>query len=79
MNSSDPSTGQHGNNRLHDHGHVDGDPVALADAALAQAVSEFTDHVHQFHIRDAAVVFRVVTLPVKDIISNKCYGIRRSS
>ena len=40
MGHPDPGAGQHGHRQLGDHGHVDGDPVALAQAQLQQRVGE---------------------------------------
>ena len=53
MNGADARTGQHGEERLGDHGHVDNDPVALADPQIPQHSGQRADLVEQLRIGDA--------------------------
>src|SRR6478735_2830739 len=63
MHCADARAGEHRVGRLRDHRHVDGDPVALLDVAVAQDVGHPADLVVQLPIGDLPVVLRVVTFP----------------
>ena len=47
MDGAEPGAGQHGEQRLRDHRHVEDDPVALADAEVLQCRGEGRDLVEQ--------------------------------
>ncbi|CAI8390839.1 MAG: Uncharacterised protein [SAR116 cluster bacterium MED-G04] len=64
MNGTDPGAGQHGDGSLRDHGHVDGDAIALVDTAGLEHVGKPADFLMQFTIGDMAAV--VWLIPFKD-------------
>ena len=53
VDGADARAGQHGEERLGDHGRIDDDPVALADAQIHQHGGERADLVEQLRIGDA--------------------------
>ena len=63
MDGAEPCAGEHRIGRLGDHRHVDRDPVALADAAVAHDVRHAADLVVQLAIGDMLRFGRVVALP----------------
>ena len=63
VDGADARTGQHGIGRLRDHRHVDRDPVALHDVAVAQDVGEAADLVMQLLVGDLLVVLGIVAFP----------------
>ena len=63
MDGADAGTGQHGIGRFRHHGHVDGDHVALLDAARLHGVGQAADVLVQFLIGDLGVVLGVVAFP----------------
>ena len=62
MDSADAGTGQHGNTRFNNHGHVDSDNIALLDALIFQNVRELTGFFVQFAVGHVAGIGRVVAL-----------------
>jgi hypothetical protein len=56
VNRADPRDGEHRGNRLGDHRHIDGDPVALADPEALEDVGQALDLVGQLGVGDAARV-----------------------
>ncbi len=63
MDGPDARAGEHGDRRLGDHRHVDGDDVALLGAELLQHVGEAADFGVKLPIGDVPALFRVVALP----------------
>ena len=67
-----PGAGQHRDGGLRDHRHVDGDPVALADAELGEGVRGLADRSVQVGVGDRAGVARLA-LPVDgDLVAVSC-------
>lgn len=56
VGGADAGAGQHGDGGLGDHRHVDGDPVALADAEVEEGVRGAGDLVLEFGVGDGAAV-----------------------
>ena len=63
MDRANASTGQHGNGQFGHHRQVDGDAVALVDAARLEHVGEFADLFVQFLIGQRSIFPRLVALP----------------
>ena len=63
MDGAEPCAGEHRIGRLGDHRHVDRDPVALGDAAVAHDIRHAADLVVQLPIGDMLRFARVVALP----------------
>ncbi len=61
---ADPGAGQHRDNRLEDHRHVDRDPVALAHTEVGQRVRRLADLVLELGVRHGAGVVLRLTHPV---------------
>jgi hypothetical protein len=59
VDRADADDGEHRGHRLGDHGHVDGDAVALADAQALEDVREALDLVGQLGVRHASLVPRL--------------------
>ena len=59
----EPRAGEHGIGRLRDHRHVDRDPVALLDAAVAHDVGHAADLVVKLTIGDRLRLGRIVAFP----------------
>ena len=64
MDSPYPNGCQHRNHQLRNHGHVDGDPVALLNTFRLQVVGQLADLVQQVLVCHTAGVRWVVALPV---------------
>lgn len=60
VQGADTGAGQHGVHGLRDHGHVDTDVVALADAQRSQDVGKTADFLQQFAVCDSAYILRFV-------------------
>ena len=63
VHGADAGAGQHGVDRLQDHGHVDGDPVALLDPMVAQHVGQAADLPLEFPVVHRAAFARGVGFP----------------
>ena len=63
VHGADAGAGQHGVDRLGHHGHVDGDPVALADAVVAQHIGQPAHLPLQFPVVDGPAFARGVRFP----------------
>ncbi len=63
MHRADAGAGQHGDGGLGDHRHVDGHPVALADAQLLQDVGQLAGLLMELTIGEGLVVLGIVALP----------------
>ena len=63
VHGADAGAGQHGHRGLRDHGHVDGDPVSLADALRLEHVGEPADLLVKRSIRDGQILLGVVPFP----------------
>ena len=59
----DARAGQHGEGGLGDHRHVDGDPVALLDAAVLQRIGQAADLGIGLAIADVLLLMGAVALP----------------
>ena len=74
MNGSDARTGQHGVDRLGDHGHIDGNAVAFAYAVVAEHVGQATDLALQFAVSDLDALAGRVRLPdQRDLVAAVCH------
>ena len=69
VRGADPRTGQHGDRQLGDHGHVDRDPVALADAQLAKGVRHLARLGQELGVGDRPLVARLALPVVGDLVS----------
>ncbi len=69
MDGADAGAGQHGDDRLGDHRHVDGDPVAPRDAQFGEGVGGLGDHVLQLGVGDRAGVARLALPVVGDALA----------
>ncbi len=65
MDGADPGGGQHGDDELGDHGHVDGDPVALLDVFGPEDVGKLAHFLVELGVRDLARVLGIVALPME--------------
>lgn len=65
MDGADAVAGEHGDDHLQHHGHVDGHAVALLHAVVLEHVGEAAHLLQQLLVRDAAVVLGVIALPAK--------------
>ena len=63
MDRADARAGEHRERRLGDHRQIDGDAVALLDAARLEHIGEAADLVVQLAIGDLAVVLGIVAFP----------------
>jgi hypothetical protein len=63
VDRAEPGAGEHRVSRLRDHRHIDGDPVAAPDAAVAQHVRHPAHLRMQFAVGDVALLGGVVALP----------------
>ena len=63
MDGTDASAGQHGHGQLGDHGHVQGDDIALADALILEGVGNLAHLGQEFAEGDAADVGGLISLP----------------
>ena len=64
MDCADPRTGEHRIGRLRDHGHIDDNAVAFADAQFFQNVGEFADVMVKLFVSDVfGVIVWIVRLP----------------
>ena len=63
MDRADARAGEHRVGRFRNHRHIDGDAVALLDAARFQHIGELADFRVQLPVGDIPVVLRVVALP----------------
>ncbi len=63
VDGADARAGQHGVGGLGDHGHVDGDPVALAHSQFPERIAQPADLLVEFAVADVPAVARLVALP----------------
>ena len=68
VRGADAGAGQHGHRQLGDHRHVDGDPIALADAQALEHVGEALDRGQQVGVGDGAVVAGLALPVVGDLL-----------
>ena len=65
VHGADARARQHGHHQLGDHGHVDGDAVALLDALGLKNIGKLAHILVQLAVGDLAFVFGIVALPIK--------------
>ena len=63
MHGTDAGAGQHGHRGFGDHGHINGDDVALTDAAGFESVGQAADLSVQLAVTDVGAFLRIVPLP----------------
>ena len=63
VDGADARAGEHGDDELVDHWHVDGHALPLLDPLRLEHVGELADLLVQLRVRDLALVARVVALP----------------
>ncbi len=69
VDGADAGARQHGDRQLGDHAHVDGDPVALADAQRLQPVGELRHLGVELAVRDGAGVAGLADPVVGDLVA----------
>ena len=65
VDRSNPRTGQHGNHKFCDHGHVESNSVARLHTAAFQSVGKLANFRQELGISDRALVVGVVANPVE--------------
>lgn len=65
VNSSYTSTGEHANYCFQYHRHVYGHSISLMYASLTETIGQLADFLEKFAISYAAIIIRMVALPVK--------------
>ena len=73
MNSTDAGAGQHGNGKLQNHGHIDGDPIAFFHPMFFQNIGERANTGMEITVSQGLVFTRLIPFPEDGGLVGPCF------